>query len=77
MLGREREKMTRVTNLLIILIEERTHLDITRQQVTRHDNKINNNSLNKPGMCSNNTGIISQAPVHAGKSANETEPQSI
>lgn len=73
MLGAEHEKMTRVANLLIILIEEQTHLYITRQQVTRYDN----NSLNKPGMCSNNTGIISQAPVHAGKSANDTEPQSI
>ncbi len=47
------------------LIEEQTHPDVTGQEVTRHENKINNNCLNKPGKCSNNTGVSGNNSGHS------------
>jgi len=53
-------------------VKEQTHLDITRQQITKHDNKINNNCVNESGNLSNSTTVIIQSPVH-GEDVNGTE----
>lgn len=70
-------KNLKVNGLADHLIEDQTHPDVTGQEVTRHENKINNNCLNKLGKYSNNTGVIIQAQVHAWKRENGTRPQRI
>ncbi len=53
------------------------HSDITRQQVTKHDNNKNkNNSVTKTGKRSNSAAfLIIHALVHAGKKVNGIETE--